>query len=107
MNEFEGPGEHNGHTNVEEALRRGQPGPVAQGAFAMGLIARMLRDRFGEGFVSGGELDIHFTRTVWANEHLEVHGAILEKSAGRVHCRVWAQKESGEEVVVGTASARI
>ena len=107
MNYFEGPGEHNGHTDVAAARERGQPGPVAQGAFAMGLIARMMRDRFGEGFVSGGELDIHFTRTVWSNEHIEVHGAILDRSDGRAHCRVWAEKEGGEEVVAGTASARI
>jgi acyl dehydratase len=107
INEFEGAGERSGHTDVEGALRRGQPGPVAQGAFAMGLIARLLRDRFGEGFVAGGELDIHFTRTVWANERVEVHGAVLEQSNGRAHCRVWAEKEGGEEVVVGTASAAI
>lgn len=105
MNEFEGPGEHNGHTDVAAARERGQPGPVAQGAFAMGLIARMMRDRFGEGFVSGGELDIHFTRTVWSNESIDVHGAILDRSDGRARCRVWAEKEGGEEVVAGTASA--
>jgi acyl dehydratase len=107
MNEFEGAGEHNGHTDVEGALERGNPGPVAQGAFAMGLIARMLGDRFGDGFVSGGELDIHFTRTVWANERVEVHGAILDQSNSRAHCRVWAENGNGEEVVVGTASAGI
>lgn len=105
MNDFEGPGEHNGHTDVAAARERGQPGPVAQGAFAMGLISRMMRDRFGEGFVSGGELDIHFTRTVWSNESIDVHGAILDRSGGRARCRVWAEKEGGEEVVAGTASA--
>lgn len=105
MNDFEGPGEHNGHTDVAAARERGQPGPVAQGAFAMGLISRMMRDRFGGGFVSGGELDIHFTRTVWSNESIDVHGAILDRSGGRARCRVWAEKEGGEEVVAGTASA--
>ena len=78
---------------------------MAQGAFAMGLISRMMRDRFGGGFVSGGELDIHFTRTVWSNESIDVHGAILDRSGGRARCRVWAEKEGGEEVVAGTASA--
>lgn len=107
VNEFEGPGEHNGHTDLEGALKRGQPGTVAQGAFAMGLMARMLRDRFGDGFVAGGELDIHFTRTVWSGERIDVHGAILDESNGRASCRVWAEKEGGEEVVLGTASARI
>ncbi|MBR73393.1 MAG: hypothetical protein CL872_00410 [Dehalococcoidaceae bacterium] len=98
MNDFEGPGEINGHTNVELAKKQGNPGPLAQGAFGFGLITRLLAKDFTNQFTHGGKMSLKFVRPVWAGEQIHAFYSIIDDKS----LRVWVEKDNKEEVIVGT-----
>ncbi len=98
MNQFEGPGEINGHTNVDLAKKQGNPGPLSQGAFGFGLISRLIANDFSDRFTSGGKMSLKFVRPVWAGEQIIAFYSEIEEG----YLRVWAEKNNTEEVIVGT-----
>ncbi|PZC41187.1 MAG: Acyl dehydratase [Chloroflexi bacterium] len=99
MNQFEGPGEINGHTNVDLAKKQGNPGPLAQGAFGFGLISRLLAKDYGARFTNGGQLSLKFVRPVWAGEEITASYSYDNKQS----IRVSVEKDNKEEVIVGSA----
>ncbi|MFL2634826.1 MAG: hypothetical protein ACJ0J6_03165 [Dehalococcoidia bacterium] len=98
MNDFEGPGEVNGHTNVALAKKQGNPGPLSQGAFGFGLLTRLLAKDFENQFTLGGKMSLKFVRPVWAGEQINAFYSIIDKKL----LRVWVEKDNKEEVIVGT-----
>tara|TARA_Y100000996_G_scaffold347501_1_gene285879 strand:- start:828 stop:1685 length:858 start_codon:yes stop_codon:yes gene_type:complete len=98
MNDFEGPGEINGHTNVELAKKQGNPGPLAQGAFGFGLLTRLLTKDFQNQFTLGGKMSLKFVRPVWAGEKIHAFYSIIDNKS----LRIWVEKDNKEEVIVGT-----
>lgn len=108
INDFEGPGEVNNHTDVERARRTGLPAPRAQGGIAFGLLARLMSERFGIGFARGGSLDVRFLGTIFAGDALMARGAIVSQGAdGEERCRVWIDGPDGKLRAVGLATARL
>lgn len=106
MAEFEGPGERNSHTDPEVARQAGGQPPLTQGAISFGVLSRMLTDRFGAGYLEGGALDVRFVDRVYAGDVLVARGEIASRESGLVRLRVWAEKDDGSRVTVGTARAR-
>jgi acyl dehydratase len=104
---FEGPGERNGHSDLEISRRSGLPGCLVQGELSFGLLFRLMRDRYGAGLVVGGTLDVRFIRPVYTTETLTAHGAVLTEGEQQVSCRLWAENARGELVTVGMATARV
>lgn len=99
------------HTDVEAARREGMDAPVAIATHVGGLIFRQLRESFGRGWVEGGKCSLTFRRPVQVTDFCQAEGVVTareETDAGvLVHCDVWIVTQSGEKVVVGTASCTL
>jgi acyl dehydratase len=105
---FSGPG-LNYHTDAGEARKLGFPDIVVQGMWSVCLIAEMMTQRFGLGFMAGGKFDLRLVNVLWAEEESAPHGRILarhrEGDRMRAEVEVWTEKADGTKTIVGTASA--
>lgn len=105
VDDLEGPGEHNTHTDVEAARAQGLRGPRAQGELSFALLARLMTQQFGASFVDGGSLDIRLIGEVQASDTQNAHAAVVEsRPDGSGLCRVWVENQDGQLVTVGTAT---
>jgi hypothetical protein len=105
---FSGP-EKNYHTDVEEAKKLGFPNIVVQGMMATCFAAQVMLDHFGLGFAEGGKMSLKLTNVLWVDESVTTRAKIRETrpegTRNRVHCDVWAEKDDGTRILIGTASA--
>ncbi len=105
---FSGPGVSY-HTNAEAARKLGFPDIVVQGMWSVCLIAEMMTQRFGLGFMIGGKFDVRLVNVLWVDEVSGPHGRIIERRAEGKHTRamveVWCEKADGTKTIVGTGSA--
>lgn len=103
---FEGPGEVNSHTDYDAAKEAGFPAPLAQGCISFCLLSRMLHRRFGPSYSSGGGLDVRFVQPVFAGQSVTAKGEVVAITDGVAHCRVIVEREDGQVVAVGSATAQ-
>jgi hypothetical protein len=105
---FSGPGK-NYHTDREQAAKLGFPNIVVQGMMSTCFIAQVMQDAFGMGWIAGGKMSLKLTNVMWVDESVTAHGRVREEvtegERTRVHCDVWADKDDGTRVCLGTASA--
>ncbi len=105
---FSGPG-RNYHTDPEEARKLGFPNIVVQGMMSTCFASQLMVDRFGEGFLRGGRMDLKLTNVLWADERVTARARVRERSREgaleRVHCDVWVEKDDGTRILIGDASA--
>ena len=105
---FSGPGV-NYHTDAEAARKLGFPDIVVQGMWSVCLIAEMMTQRFGMGFLIGGKFDLRLVNVLWVDEVSGPHGRIIERrpegQRTRAVVEVWCEKADGTKTIVGTASA--
>jgi acyl dehydratase len=105
---FSGPS-LNYHTDAEAARKLGFPAIVVQGMWSVCMIAEMMTQRFGLGFMIGGRFDLRLVNVLWAEETSGAKGRIIERhpegSRTRAEVEVWCEKADGTKTVVGTASA--
>lgn len=87
----------------------GYPSVFAHGMLTMGLTGRLLTDWLGDGVLRS--FGVRFVRQVWPGDTLTAHGRILEVEADGDGClatiEVSTRNQKGEEVVAGTATARL
>jgi hypothetical protein len=106
---FSGPG-RNYHTDREQARKLGFPSIVVQGMMSTCFVSQVMQDAFGLGWAAGGRMSVKLTNVLWVDEAVTVHGRIREEVPEgcdvRVHCDVWAEKDDGTRILVGSASAR-
>jgi acyl dehydratase len=105
---FSGPSQ-NYHTDVEMARALGFPDIVVQGMMSVCFVADLLTQRWGDGFLAGGKLDVRLVNVVWPGDAVAARGqvreVVAEGSKRRAHVDVWCEKGDGTVTVVGTASA--
>ncbi len=105
---FSGPG-RNYHTDAEQARKLGFPKIVVQGMMSTCFASQVMQHAFGDGWLEGGKLSLKLVNVLWVDETVSAHARIRERepegSRTRVHCDVWAEKEDGTRVALGTASA--
>jgi acyl dehydratase len=99
------------HTDVEAARREGMAEPVAIATHVGGLIFHQLRLSFGRGWVEGGTCSLTFRRPVAVTDFCEAQGVVTGREdladGVRVACDVWIVNQTGQKVVVGTASCML
>jgi acyl dehydratase len=99
------------HTDVDAARREGLPAPVATGPQVAALIFRQLRTCFGRGWIEGGNCTLTFRRPVYVTDFCVARGIVMRREEGhdgvRLHCDVWIENQTGEKVIVGTASGLV
>ena len=102
-------GNRNYHTNKEAAEELGFSNVVVGGKMTMSYVGELMDRRFAQGWLEGGSLDVKFTNIVWPDEHVTARGVITgraeEEGGTRATVAVWAEKDDGTVVIVGTASA--
>ena len=105
---FSGPG-INYHTDAEAARKLGFPDIVVQGMWSVCLIAEMMTQCFGLGFLMGGKFDLRLVNVLWVDEVSGPHGRIIERrpegKRTRAVVEVWCEKADGTKTIVGSASA--
>lgn len=105
---FSGPG-RNYHTDREQARKLGFPNIVVQGMMSTCFVSQVMQDHFGLGWIEGGKMSVKLTNVLWVDERVTARARVREETAEgtrvRVHCDVWAEKDDGTRIVVGTASA--
>jgi acyl dehydratase len=105
---FSGPGK-NYHTDREQARNLGFPNIVVQGMMTTCFVSQVMQDAFGLGWLEGGKASLKLTNVLWVDESVTARGKIREElpegTRTRVHCDVWAEKEDGTRVTLGSASA--
>jgi acyl dehydratase len=99
------------HTDVEAARREGLANPVATGPQVAALIFRQLRTCFGKGWIEGGQCSLTFRRPVYVTDFCVARGRVTRREDApegvRLHCDVWIDNQSGDKVIVGTASGLV
>lgn len=107
---FSGPGK-NYHTDKEQALKLGFPNIVVQGMMSTCFVSEVMQRRFGMGWLAGGKMSLKLTRVLWVDESVTVRARVRDEvpegTQTRVHCEVWADKDDGTRIALGTASALI
>jgi acyl dehydratase len=105
VDDLEGPGEDNTHTDVAAAKEQGLRGPRAQGELSFALLARVMTQRFGAAFANAGTLDIRLIGEVQASDTQKGYAAVVEsRPDGSGVCRVWVENQDEQMVTVGTAT---
>lgn len=96
------------HTDPEYARTKGFKGALVQAMMSTAYVSQMMTERFGEGFVKGGRINVAFTKPVYAGDTLTVHGRVksreTEGQRTRVTVDVWCENEDGVMTMAGTAS---
>jgi acyl dehydratase len=105
---FSGPGVSY-HTDADAARKLGFPDIVVQGMWSVCLVAEMMTQRFGLGFLTGGKFDLRLVNVLWVDEVSGPHGRIIERrpegKRTRAMVEVWCEKADGTKTIVGSASA--
>ena len=105
--------ERNVHSDAEAAQREGLPGPIASAPQLIALIHRQMLMTFGQGWLSGGTIDVKMIKPVEVNDLTTAKGRVkgIEIVPGdggterrKVICDVWVERLGGVKVMVGTAS---
>jgi hypothetical protein len=100
----------NYHNDLEEAKKLGFPDIVVQGMMPVCFLSELMTRRFGEGWFTGGRMDIRLVNVLWGGDGGAIcRGVVREFTAEgarrRAHCEIWAEKRDGTKIIVGTASA--
>jgi acyl dehydratase len=107
---FSGPVK-NYHNDKESAIKLGFPDIVVQGMMSTCFLSEMLTNRFGAGWIAGGKMNVNLVNIVWQSDVLMCRGLVREFTPEgdrrRAHLDVWAEKEDGTKVTIGTASALV
>ncbi|MDO8434810.1 MAG: MaoC family dehydratase [Candidatus Binatus sp.] len=105
---FSGPA-RNYHNDKQKAVELGFPEIVVQGMLSVCMVAEMMTQRFGLGFLYGGKMDLRLVNVVWGNDVTGPKGLIVEThpegKRTRAEVEVWCDKSDGAKTIVGSASA--
>jgi len=105
---FSGPA-RNYHNDKQKAVELGFPEIVVQGMLSVCIVAEMMTQRFGLGFLYGGKMDLRLVNVVWGNDVTGPKGLIVdahpEGKRTRAEVEVWCDKSDGTKTIVGSASA--
>ncbi len=87
----------------------GYPGVFAHGMLSMGMTGRALTDWVGDGTLT--KYGVRFSRQVWPGDTLtatlRVESVVADGEGVLVDIHVSTRNQNGDEVVVGSATARL
>jgi acyl dehydratase len=100
----------NYHNDLEEAKKMGFPDIVVQGMMPICFLSELMTRSFGEGWFAGGRMSVSLVNVLWgADGGVVCRGVVREftpeGASRRAQCEIWAEKQDGTKVIVGSASA--
>lgn len=97
------------HTDTEIARNAGLEDLIASGTQFEGLLLSHLISLFGASWHETGELEAKIVKSCFVDDVVTPVAVVVsaDKSDGgaKIVLDVWCEKQSGEKVIVGTASA--
>ena len=96
------------HVDPEFARSTPYKGTIAHGLLSLAYISEMMGSFFGEGWLSGGEMDVKFLAPVRPGDSITVQGIvkeIAEQDNTVVFCDVVCLNQNKVKVVAGTTRA--
>ena len=96
------------HTD-DYAREHGMRGALIGGSTLLSYVLEMLYDYFGQNWLYRGKISVSFIGGGAVNgDVVTAHGAITsteqEEAGTRIHLDVWMENQTGDKIVVGTAS---
>ncbi len=91
------------HNDPEAATRAGYAEPIAAGEHTMAVLANLMTDRFGMGFLRGGRLEVALIKPVFYGERLTAHARLSRITEASRELEVWVEDSHGDRVLNGTA----
>lgn len=97
--------------HVDEAYAKMTPfkGTIAPGYQSMAYISELMAREFGQGWYTGGTMDVRLTRPVRPGDTLVTRATVVEKKKKGKNkvaiCEVHITNQNREDVMVGTAGA--
>jgi hypothetical protein len=105
---FSGP-TRNYHNDKEMAIKLGFPDIVVEGMMSTCFLSEMMTNRFGVGWMAGGKMNVNLVNIAWQSDVITCRGLVREitpeGARQRAHLDIWAEKDDGTKVTIGTASA--
>jgi acyl dehydratase len=99
------------HTSLEFAKECGLETRAISGTQMMGYIVELMIDLFGEGWLSGGKMNIKFIKPVDVGTKLIAKAIVKSKEKLNDKVRfildIWCERDDGTKVAVGTAEGQI
>ena len=93
------------HWDPVYAAETGLKAPIQTGEMSSAYLAEMCVNYFGAGFFRGARMQCKYVASTYANEIIETHGIVREKTAKgdgfRFKVEIWAASEAGEVKTVG------
>lgn len=99
------------HTDEAKAREAGLPAIIASGTQSEGRLVELMVELFGPAWYDGGVVELKLPTSVFAGDVVQAKAVLLEvreAEGGReCHLDVWCEKQTGEKVLVGTATGRV
>ena len=95
------------HTDKEASAELGFNDVVVGGRMTLSLVCSMLEARFGQAWLTSGDVDVKFTNIVWPGDTITTRGVVIgdaEGDSSRSTLKIWVDKPDGTVVLVGDAS---
>jgi hypothetical protein len=91
------------------AIKLGFPDIVVEGMMSTCFLSEMMTNRFGAGWIAGGKMNVNLVNIAWQSDVITCRGLVRditpEGARQRAHLDIWAEKDDGTKVTIGTASA--
>lgn len=91
------------HNDPDLAGRAGYAAPIAAGEQTIAVLAKLMVDRFGMGFLRGGRLAVAMIKPVFYGERLTAHARLSRITEASRELEVWVEDSHGDRVLSGTA----
>lgn len=102
------------HTDPAAAQRAGLDAPIASGMMTTAYLTEMLRDYFGDAWITSGHLRVSFIGSVRAGDTVTARGVVVAPpedlpadSQDRLALEVWCERGDGKKVTVGSADVAV
>ncbi|MBI4286454.1 MAG: MaoC family dehydratase [Chloroflexi bacterium] len=99
--------------HIDEGFARQTPlgGTIAHGMLVLAYLSQFMTAAFGQGWLTGGSLNVRFKAPARPGDNITVSGKItkIEQEAGTstVHCEVLCQNQKGEAVITGETKVKV
>lgn len=99
------------HIDPEFAQKTMFKGTIGHGLMTLAYLSEMMTRYLGEGWISGGNMEVTFLAPTRPGKSYTTQGKVVEKreeaGARLVECEVWCEDAEGNKVVSGKTIGKV
>ncbi len=99
------------HYDQAAAVEAGYRDVIAHGTLSLGFVSEALAQVLDVGWLAGSKISAKFIGAVFPGDEIAVHGTLKERvpegSRTRLVFEFWCENQSGQKVIVGSASSSL